>query len=163
MAALSSISWGGVFFLSQIMQELINEDSQRQVKDVNGNIYYAQQILNSGNAGLLNATFYYNPDAKTITYVSQVNPGGNSVNPQTGIANNPINGWVNTLGNTPGTGPALAVPPPQPDIQWQPLPSPGTNQGTQGFSGALTPFVSGPSYYPLNNPMVSVPLYTVYS
>jgi hypothetical protein len=163
MAALSSVGWGGVYFLSQILQELINEDSQRQLKDLNGNIYYAAQILNSGNAGLLNATFYYNPDAKTITYVSQVLPGGNSVNPQTGIANNPINGWVNTLGNIAANGPALNVPPPQPDIQWQPLPSPSANQGTPGFSGALTPAVSGPAYYPAANPMTAVPLYTVYS
>lgn len=156
----SSIGWGGVFYLSQILQELINENSQRLLKDVNGNFYFASQILSSGNASLLNGTFFYNPDSRTITFVSQVNAGGNQVNAN-GVQVLPVNSWVNSLGNAGANGPALAVPPPASGKQAQPLTPPSSNQGSQGLSGALTPY--NPANQQPNAGLAAFPLYTVYN
>jgi hypothetical protein len=158
--AASSIGWGGVYFLSQILQELIYENPQRLLKDVNGNFYYASFILQSGNAALLNGTFYYNPDSRAITYVSQVNPGGNPVNAN-GVGVNPINGWVNSLGNASANGPALALPPPASGKLPQPVLPPSSNQGSPGLSGALTPY--NPTNQQPNAGLAAQPLYTVYN
>lgn len=122
----------GVYFLSQILLAMWQSNSQASVEDVNGNFYTAYNLLFViPNPTLLNAIFYWNADARTVTFCYS-SPG--LAQPY------PINGWVNTAGGPVGQ-PGWQVPPPAPVFTAQPLSPPTTaNQGTPGLSGALTPF-----------------------
>jgi hypothetical protein len=104
----------GVYFLSQILQNILNQNVQATVMDINRNVYLVGALLTTlANPTLLNAIFYWDQDSGKITYC-QTTPGLPQPYPE--------NGWVNAIGGLNG-GPGYAVPPPGPGT------SPGSGPG----------------------------------
>lgn len=64
---------GAVKSLQELLQTILDEQVGSSVIDANGNPYTIPDILNSGNSGLLSATFIWEPKDKTITWL---NPDG---------------------------------------------------------------------------------------
>jgi hypothetical protein len=93
----------GVYFLSQILLSMFQNNPQAVVQDFNSNLYSVWALLTTlANPRLLNAVCYWSADERKITYC-QNTPG--LAQPY------PINGWVSAIAG-PGLTPAYATPPP---------------------------------------------------
>jgi hypothetical protein len=62
------INQGGTFYLYTLLNSLFAQGN-RTLRDINGNYYTVESILQSTNLYLLYSIVYYEPNAKRITYV----------------------------------------------------------------------------------------------